>query len=155
MKFNACVVQTPLGHDCQGLFSKEVCAIVVLRGGAAFETALKRIIPDCRTGRMLIQSHTATGEPALHYLKLPHDIESYDGVLLLDAQMSGGGSALMAIQVLLDHGVTQNKVVFVTYTAGKAGLHRLTTVFPDIIVVVCNILSEAQPRWVEGRYFRC
>jgi uridine kinase len=156
MRYRPCDIETPTGHKYAGLATNgEMSAVVVLRGGSAFETALKRIVPDCKTGRVLIQSNTTTGEPELHYLKLPGGIENHESVLLMDAQMSSGGSALMAVQVLVDHGVGQGRIVFVTYTAGKAGLHRLTTVFPDITVVLCDMVPESVPRWVEGRYFRC
>lgn len=69
--------------------------------------------------------------------------------------MASGGSALMAVQVLVDHGVALNRIVLATYSAGRVGLHRLTTVFPEITVVVCNILADQEPRWVEKKYFRC
>lgn len=149
-------VETPQGHHYQGLVSKgEVSAVIVLRGGSAFEAALRKTIPDCRTGRLLIQSDYSTGEPELHYLRLPEDIHEHESVLLLDTQMASGGSALMAVQVLVDHGVALNRIVLATYSAGRVGLHRLTTVFPEITVVVCNILADQEPRWVEKKYFRC
>ncbi|KAK7751391.1 Uridine kinase [Diatrype stigma] len=154
--FKERTVETPEGHTYRGLTAKgEVSAVVVLRGGAAFETGLKRVIPDCRTGRLLIQSNVRTGEPELHYLKLPRDIEAHESVLLLDAQMSSGGSALMAVQVLVDHGVPQDRIVVATYSSGKVGLHRLTKVFPEITVVVGNFANDFEDRWVEKRYFRC
>ncbi|RYO96825.1 hypothetical protein DL765_011398 [Monosporascus sp. GIB2] len=154
--FKELIVETPAGHKYQGLAPKgEVSAVIVLRGGAAFEGGLKRVIPDCRTGRLLIQSNVRTGEPELHYLKLPKDIETHESVLLLDAQMSSGGSALMAVQVLVDHGVPQDRIVVATYSSGKVGLHRLTKVFPDITIVVGNLVSDFEDRWVEKRYFRC
>lgn len=61
----------------------------------------------------------------------------------------------MAVQVLVDHGVPQNKIVFVTYFAGKVGLNRLTKVFPDVKVVVCTIVADDEERWIEKRYLRC
>jgi uridine kinase len=156
VQFVQSTIETPLGHKYNGLKSEgEVSAVIVLRGGSAFETGLKRIIPDCRTGRMLIQSNMRTGEPELHFLKLPDDIKRHESVLLLDAQMSSGGSALMAVQVLLDHGVPQERIVLVTCSAGKMGLHRLTRVFPKITVVVCSVVADIEERWVEKRYFRC
>ena len=60
----------------------------------------------------------------------------------------------MAVQVLVDHGVAQDRIVVATYSAGRLGLHRLVTVFPEITVVVCNILADREQRWVEKRYFR-
>ncbi|PHH83557.1 hypothetical protein CDD82_7118 [Ophiocordyceps australis] len=156
VNFETTSVQTPRGHQYQGLKAKgEVSAVIVLRGGSAFEPALRKTIPDCRTGRLLIQSDLSTGEPELHYLRLPDDISSHESVLLLDTQMASGGAALMAVQVLVDHGVALSKIVLATYSAGRLGLHRLMTVFPEITVVVCDILDHQEQRWVERRYFRC
>jgi uridine kinase len=148
-------IETPQGYKYQGLEPKgEVCAVIVLRGGSAFEPALRKTIPDCRTGRVLIQSDFSTGEPELHYLRLPDDIDKQESVLLLDTQMASGGAALMAVQVLVDHGVAQDRIVLATYSAGKVGLHRLTSVFPEITVVVCSMSNTQDERWVERRYFR-
>ena len=119
------------------------------------ETALKRTIPDCIMGRILIQTNEKTSEPELHYLKLPPGIEEHSTVMLLDPQMSSGGAALMAVRVLVDHGVEERKIVFVTCAAGKSGLQRLTAVYPDVKVVVGRIEEEEEPRWLEKRYFGC
>ena len=62
---------------------------------------------------------------------------------------------MMAVQVLVDHGVAMDRIVVVTYSAGRMGLHRLTKVFPDITVVVGNLVQDIEERWVEKRYFRC
>lgn len=147
---------TPQGNTYSGLVATgEISAIVILRAGSAFETGLKRVIPDCRTGRLLIQSNIRTGEPELHYLKLPQGIETHDSVLILDPQMSSGGAALMAVQVLVDHGVPQERIVFVTYFAGRVGLKRLTMVFPEVRVVVSEVVADFEERWIAKRYFGC
>lgn len=154
--YRSLTIKTPTGHEYNGLAPKgEVSAVIVLRGGSAFETALGKTIPDCRTGRVLIQSSYKTGEPELHYLRLPDNIAEHESVLLLDTQMASGGAALMAVQVLVDHGVALNRIVLATYSAGKIGLHRLMTVFPEITAVVVNVLADQEPRWVDKRYFRC
>jgi uridine kinase len=156
--FDPFTVQTPAprSHPYKGLrMTGEVSAVVVLRGGSILETGLRRVIPDCRTGRMLIQTSWRTGEPELHYFKMSGDIATHNKVLLLDPQMSSGGAALMAVRVLLDHGVEESKIVFVTYIAGKIGLNRLMTVFPDIHVVACRIVDDYEERWVENRYMGC
>jgi uridine kinase len=149
-------VKTPTEHQYNGVFpSGVVSAVAILRGGSCLETALKRTIPDCITGRILIQTNEKTTEPELHYLKLPPGIELHSTVMLLDPQMSSGGAALMAVRVLVDHGVEESKIVFVTCAAGKSGLQRLTSVYPDVKVVVGRIEEEEEPRWLEKRYFGC
>ena len=150
-------VITPLNIPYHGLTLPPTpfSAVVILRGGSTLETGLKRIIPDCLTGRLLIKTSYRTGEPELHFQKLPPDIASHAGVLLLDPQMSSGGAALMAVKVLVDHGVPEEKIVFVTCIAGKLGLKRLTKVFPRVRVVVCKVGKDGDDRWIERRYFGC
>lgn len=147
---------TPPGYQYHGLVPCGiVSAVVLLRGGSILEPALRRVLPDCVTGRILIQSSYRTGEPELHYLKLSPDIEEHSRVMLLDPQMSSGGAALMAVRVLVDHGVAEERIVFVTYFAGKNGLSRLMAVFPNMVVVVCRIGEEIQERWIETKYLGC
>ncbi|KAL1311857.1 hypothetical protein AAFC00_001931 [Neodothiora populina] len=156
-KFDPCDVRTPQDNAYKGLrLNGEVSAVVILRGGSVLETGLRRVIPDCRTGRLLIQTSYRTGEPELHYYKFASGVENHNRVLLLDPQMSSGGAALMAVRVLLDHGIEEKKIVFVTYMAGRSGLNRLMTIYPEIRVVVVRVVDDSdghkELRWVEERY---
>ncbi|KAL8723554.1 MAG: hypothetical protein Q9225_000189 [Loekoesia sp. 1 TL-2023] len=156
LRFASKTVQTPQGSHYQGLETKgDTSAVVILRGGSCLETGLKRVIPDCKTGRLLVQTNYRTGEPELHYSHLSEDISSHNSVLILDPQMSSGGAALMTVRVLVDHGVDASRIVFVTYSAGKMGLNRLLKVFPDVRVVVCMVVEDYHERWIEKRYFGC
>ena len=156
LHFEEAEISTPQGSTYRGLRSAgEVSAVIILRAGSCFETGLRRVLPDCQTGRLLIQTNYRTGEPELHYLKLPGDIAAHESVLLLDPQMSSGGAALMAVRVLVDHGVPEEKIVFVTYLAGKMGMNRLLQVFPEIKVVACKMVEDFEDRWIERKYFGC
>jgi len=103
----------------------------------------------------LIQTNYRTGEPELHFQQLPPTIATHETVLVLDPQMSSGGAALMTVKVLVDHGVAEDRIVFVTYLAGKMGVNRLLKVFPKVKLVVCKIVEDYEDRWVERRYFGC
>ncbi|KAL5048464.1 uridine kinase family-domain-containing protein [Aspergillus fruticulosus] len=119
-------VETPQHNLYNGLNQEGiVSAVAILRGGSCLETALKRTIPDCVTGRVLIRTNEANEEPQLHYLKLPPGIEQHSNVMLLDSQMSSGGAALMAVRVLIDHGVPEDRIIFVTCAAVQSGVKRL------------------------------
>jgi uridine kinase len=104
---------------------------------------------------MLIKTNFRTGEPELYYSSVSDCLATHNRVLLLDPQMSSGGAALMAVRVLLDHGVPEERIVFVTYQTGKMGLNRLTKVFPAVTVVACKVVDDYQARWIEERYFGC
>ncbi|KAI5798482.1 uridine kinase family-domain-containing protein [Pyronema domesticum] len=146
-------VQTPQGIPYSGYrLQGEVNALVILRSGGTLEVGLKRVIPDAKIGRVLIQSNSRTGEPELHYLKLPPTLHQHS-VVVCDPQIASGAAALMTITVLKDHGVPEENIVFVTYLASMGGLRRLSRVFPNVKVVVGRIQESFERRWVDERYF--
>jgi uridine kinase len=156
MSFDSVSITTPQKYTYAGLHpTGEVSAVVILRGGSAFETGLRRTIPDCRTGRILIQTNYRTGEPELHYRALPSNIADHGLILVLDPQMSSGAAALMAVKVLVDHGVPEERIVFVTYMAGKVGVNRVLRVFPEVRCVIAKMGDDMENRWVETRYLGC
>ena len=156
LQFISKTVTTPLGVPYAGLApSGAVSAVVILRAGSSFETGLRRVLPDCPVGHLLIQTNFRTGEPELHFQRLAPDVKDHNSVLILDPQMASGSAALMAVKVLVDHGVSEERIVFTTYTAGKMGVNRLVKVFPKVRVVVCNVVEGFEERWVARRYFRC
>jgi len=135
-----------------------VSAVVVLRSGGTLETGLRRVVPDVRVGRILIQSNFRTGEPELHYQKLvPESALKSDYVLLLDPQMVSGASALMAVRVLVDYGVDEERIIFVSVLASRVGLGRLSRAFPKVKAVVASVGTGGEwgGRWIDGRYFGC
>jgi uracil phosphoribosyltransferase len=76
-------------------------------------------------------------------------------MLLVDAEMDSGAAALMAVRVLLDHGVPEDRIVYVVLRAGEAGLRRLLSVYPDVRVVLAAFGGEGEGRWLEKKYIGC
>ena len=97
----------PQGIAYSGLRLKSdgICAVSILRAGETLEPSVRQVLKDVPIGKILIQTNIATGEPELHYHRLPHNIKNKH-VLLLDATVSTGSAAIMAIRVLLDHDVS-------------------------------------------------
>ncbi|XDV49109.1 hypothetical protein PO909_018422 [Leuciscus waleckii] len=102
----ACTIQTPQGQEYQGRrFSGKgvnlcITGVSILRAGETMEPALRAVWKDVRIGKILIQTNLDSGEPELHYLRLPRDI-SEDHVILMDSTVSTGAAAMMAVRVLL------------------------------------------------------
>ncbi|XP_041589242.1 uridine-cytidine kinase-like 1 isoform X3 [Vulpes lagopus] len=105
LPFQDCVVQTPQGQDYAGkcYAGKQITGVSILRAGETMEPALRAVCKDVRIGTILIQTNQHTGEPELHYLRLPKDI-SDDHVILMDCTVSTGAAAMMAVRVLLVSG---------------------------------------------------
>jgi uridine kinase len=149
----------------------------VVFSGGALERGFRRVIRDVPMGSVLIQSDATTGEPMLLHLKLPLCIRNrsdakkswvfildaqvcmtslnYPGLsprsLLTSIQIGTGAAAFMAIRILLDHGVQQDHIVFVTFLVAKGGgISVLRAAFPRVRIV-CGAVDDAMKEgWLDG-----
>lgn len=57
----------------------------------------------------------------------------------------------MSIRVLLDHGVRQDHIIFVTFlVARRGGVSVLRRAFPEIKIVCGGVDDEMREGWLEG-----
>ncbi|KAI0671629.1 armadillo/beta-catenin/plakoglobin [Trametes maxima] len=151
-------VTTPVGASYTGkqLSVEHVCGVSILRSGGPLEQGLRRVIQDIRMGSLLIQSEINSGEPLLLHSMLPvcirkRELAQNSFVFLLDAQIGTGAAAFMAIRVLLDHGVPQENIIFVTFiVAACGGVRVLQHAFPKVRIVcgvVDPVLRESWALW--------
>ncbi|KAI0368470.1 PRTase-like protein [Pilatotrama ljubarskyi] len=123
-------VQTPTGATYEGVgFEGKICGVSILRAGEAMEAGLREVCRSVRIGKILIQRDEETAQPKLFYSKLPQDIEKRY-VLLLDPMLATGGSAIKAVEVLKDHGVPEERIIFINLIAAPEGLKNFCTKYP-------------------------
>jgi uracil phosphoribosyltransferase len=109
-----------------------------MRAGEAMEQGLRDCCRSIRIGKILIQRDEETALPKLFYAKLVPDIaERY--VLLLDPMLATGGSAIKAIEVLLEHGVNEEKIIFLNIISAPEGLKNVTSKFPALRIVTAEV----------------
>ncbi|GMG33811.1 unnamed protein product [Ambrosiozyma monospora] len=138
-------VISPTGHRIPDpVFQNEtVVGVDIIRSGDCFIPSLRKTIPEVMLGKLLIQSDSLTGEPQLFTERLPPHLDRPNlRALLFDAQTISGSAAIMAIKVLIDHGVEQSKIVLVTYLATSAGVRRILNVFPKVNIVIGSLSKE-------------
>ncbi|WVQ75073.1 uracil phosphoribosyltransferase [Cryptococcus sp. DSM 104548] len=143
-------VVTPVGEEFEGVaFQGRICGVSIMRAGEAMEAGLRDC---CRSGTSLsnpsmhaltqvcsllsvrIGKDEETTLPKLFYAKLPDDIaQRY--VLLLDPMLATGGSCIKAIEVLLDHGVQEEKILFLNLIASPEGIKKVCTRFPKLTII--------------------
>uniref|UniRef100_A0A3B4AQ30 Phosphoribosyltransferase domain-containing protein n=1 Tax=Periophthalmus magnuspinnatus TaxID=409849 RepID=A0A3B4AQ30_9GOBI len=102
------------------------------------EPALRAVCKDVRIGKILIQTNMDSGEPELHYLRLPKDI-SEDHVILMDSTVSTGAAAMMAVRVLLDHEVQEDRIVLVSLLMAELGVHSVAYAFPKVKIITSAV----------------
>uniref|UniRef100_A0A3Q2YSC7 Uridine-cytidine kinase n=1 Tax=Hippocampus comes TaxID=109280 RepID=A0A3Q2YSC7_HIPCM len=135
-----CKVHTPQGYEYQGhrYGGKGITGVSILRAGETMEPALRAVCKDVRIGKILIQTNLDSGEPELHYLRLPKDI-SEDHVILMDSTVSTGAAAMMAVRVLLDHEVQEEKILLVSLLMAELGVHSVAYAFPKVKIITTGV----------------
>eukprot|EP00074_Homo_sapiens_P111130 XP_024307691.1 uridine-cytidine kinase-like 1 isoform X9 [Homo sapiens] len=132
------------GTGCWGgmwalsLPSPQITGVSILRAGETMEPALRAVCKDVRIGTILIQTNQLTGEPELHYLRLPKDI-SDDHVILMDCTVSTGAAAMMAVRVLLDHDVPEDKIFLLSLLMAEMGVHSVAYAFPRVRIITTAV----------------
>ena len=144
---------TPTGATYVGVdFAKKLCGVSVIRSGESMENALRACCKGIKIGKILVHrtagdrcaSGAADGEQELIYEKLPRDIADRH-VLLMDPILGSGNSASRAIRVLLDRGVDEGRILFLTLIAAPEGIHRVCGSFPRLKLVTSEIDSGVDP----------
>ncbi|KAJ2708516.1 Uridine kinase, partial [Coemansia spiralis] len=129
-------VVTPTGCPYRGhAIAPAVTGVTVLRAGGVMEKALRSVVRPAHYGKILIVADPASHEPRLHYARLPSAIAQHQ-VLLMDATIVSGASAMMAIRICLDHGVPEKNIVFISLLATPQGPRAIHAAFPDVTIVV-------------------
>ena len=149
--------------------------LIFIISGGALERGFRRVINDVPVGSMLIQSDSTSAEALLLHVMLPQYVrlrhlaeQAY--VFLLDAQVRSrtppfglihhsqlsyqigtAAAAFMAIRILLDHGVQEDRIIFVTFLVARAGgVSVLRRAFPGVKIVCGGVDEEMQEGWMEG-----
>lgn len=116
---------------------------------------MQRVLSDVAIGSLLVQSDANTGEPLLLHVMLPKCLRerhlAVDAwVFLLDAQIGTAASAFMAIRTLLDHGVQQDHIIFVTFLIARTGgVTVLQRAFPEVKIVTGAVDEGLREAWLE------
>jgi len=133
------MVTTPVGRTYNGVkFEGKICGVSIMRAGESMEQALRECCRSVRIGKILIQRDEETSQPRLFYDKLPEDIANR-WVLLLDPMLATGGSALMAVDVLLGKGVPEERILFLNLIASPEGAAVFAKRFPKLRVVTAFV----------------
>ncbi|KAJ4467867.1 armadillo/beta-catenin/plakoglobin [Lentinula aciculospora] len=128
-------VITPTGSTYDGVgFEGKICGVSILRAGEAMEAGLREVCRSVRIGKILIQRDEETMQPKLFYSKFPQDIAKRY-VLLLDPMLATGGSAIKAVDVLMENGVPEDRIIFINLISSPEGLKTFCEKFPRLKVI--------------------
>lgn len=140
-----CVVDTKIETPCgeyNGLTpppSDKICCVDIIRSGGILLEAVRRVAPDSKTAKILIQRDEKTAEAHWLYTKLPANIKDLH-VILCDPMLATGGSAALAIEKLKqDGGVKEENILFLNVVSCPEGLRHLAEKYPGVRIVTAGL----------------
>jgi uracil phosphoribosyltransferase len=136
-------IQTPCGPFMGQvrMDPTNIVAVSIIRSGDALLEIVRDCEPACKVGKILIQRDESHADkiPKLFYSKMPRNIsENY--ILLCDPMLATGGSAIMALNVLVNqYGVDPDRIVFCNMICAPEGLQAVAHVYPQVKIVTACI----------------
>lgn len=137
-------VQTPLEPTQGYSLAQPLVAVPILRAGLGMLEAITELFTDVRVGYIGLERDEQTAVARAYYCKLPPIGTSR--VLLLDPMLATGGSAVQAVEVLLQAGASD--IVHLCVVAAPEGVQRLNERFPQV-----KIVAAALDRGLNDRKF--
>ena len=130
-------VETPCGMStCKVIAGRKLAFVPILRAGLGMVDGVLSLVPSAKVGHIgLYRDHT-TLQPVEYYCKLPSDIESRE-VIVLDPMLATGGSAIDAVTLIKEKGVTNIK--FMCMCAAPEGITAFVKAHPDVQVYSASL----------------
>ncbi|MBQ3076775.1 MAG: uracil phosphoribosyltransferase [Clostridia bacterium] len=132
-------IETPVSITKAKVISgKKLAVVPILRAGIGMVDGILSLIPAAKVGHIGLYRDPVTTLPVEYYCKLPDDVASRE-VIILDPMLATGGSAVAAIKMLKDRGVSIIKMMNII--AAPEGVKAVQEAYPDV-EIYCAALDE-------------
>ena len=129
-------VQTPLTVTQGSKMDARIGLVPILRAGLGMVDGMLNLLPQAEVWHLGFYRDEETLQPVIYYNKMPADLSSHH-CFVLDPMLATGGSAIAAVDILKERGVTHIK--FVGLLAAPEGIATLHRKHPDVVVHVAAV----------------
>jgi uracil phosphoribosyltransferase len=135
-------VRTPLEDAPGKRVAGDVVVVPVLRAGLGMLESVLELVPNARVGHLGLQRDEATAVASQYYAKLPGPLDA-SFVLIVDPMLATGGSAVSALDRLVEAGARNIRIAcIVAAPEGIALVKRRHPGVPIYTPVVDRALNE-------------
>jgi uracil phosphoribosyltransferase len=126
-------IDTPLQKMAAPVLAGRKPAIVpILRAGLGMADGLMELMPGARVGHIGLYRDPETHQPKEYYVKLPEPCGRL--FCLCDPMLATGNSAAHAVRVMIEHGVEEQNIRFLSLVAAPEGVTVLADAFPGLAI---------------------
>ncbi len=138
------LVETPVASArVRRLAGKKLALVAILRAGLVMADGILSLVPGARIGHVGLYRDETTLEPVRYFLKLPSDIAERD-VFVLDPMLATGGSAVAALDLLVERGVRAPRLLCIL--AAPEGVARVQANHPDVEIILAALDERLNPK---------
>ena len=126
-------IDTPLAPmDAPVLAGRKPAIVSILRAGLGMAEGLRELLPSAREGHIGVYRDPKTKRPVEYYVKLPEPAGRL--FIVSDPMLATGYSAAHAIDVLRQHGVSNQNIRFMALVAAPEGMRVVEEAHPGVHV---------------------
>jgi uracil phosphoribosyltransferase len=129
-------VRTPMEKTTGAQLEKEIVLVPVLRAGLGMLDGILSLIPHARVGFIGLKREESTLRAHFYHKSLPKHLGRCE-VILIDPMLATGGSAVAALDFLLEQGAKNLRLV--SLVAAPEGIRKVRKHHPQIPIFTAAI----------------
>jgi uracil phosphoribosyltransferase len=129
-------VRTPLANTRGVRLRREVVLVPVLRAGLGMLDSILQLVPHTRVGFIGLKREETTLRATTYHKSLPPDLTPFE-VILIDPMLATGGSAVAAMDLLVELGAKHVRMV--NLVAAPEGIRRVHARYPKLPIFTAAV----------------
>ena len=119
---------------------EDYIGVCILRSANAMLTEYMKLFPNSPIWNILIQrvEESEDKHPLFIYEKHPVVIEGKK-IVLMDPMLASGGSCIKAIEIMLNHKIKEEDIMFINIISTPDGIEAVLNKFPKIKIITAKI----------------
>ena len=130
-------IETPVGSSDGASGPKDVMFVPIVRAALAILPAFIELVPAAPVAFLGIERDESTALPNIYYRKFPRYLP--EKAVIIDPMLATGGSAVMAVEILVGQGLRLENIYFTCVVAAQFGLDALAGKIPRSNITVAAI----------------
>jgi uracil phosphoribosyltransferase len=129
-------VQTPLESARGFQLEREIVLVPVLRAGLGMLDSILQLIPHALVGFIGLKREETTLRAQFYHKSFPKNLGRFE-VILIDPMLATGGSAVAALDLLVEQGAKHIRLV--NLVAAPEGIRRVRKCYPRVPVFTAAV----------------
>ena len=129
-------VQTPLESTRGFQLEREIVLVPVLRAGLGMLDSILQLIPHALVGFIGLKREETTLRAQFYHKSFPKNLSRFE-VILIDPMLATGGSAVAALDLLIEQGAKHIRLV--NLVAAPEGIRRVRESYPRVPVFTAAV----------------